>query len=1390
MSRTRILLLMLVTSLLLISPVVTAQTVLTLPNSGMEGGFSAGVANGWTSYWISNGVSGAPSFFDSNTVVQANAHSQGINLLAIGIAASSSTKSYAGVYQQVSATAGRVYTLSAWHYIAATVSATNSCGVSVGIDPTGGTDPLNPKIAWSPVMWNGVSPSNVQTWKQAVVSAQAESSTITVFLNVTMIPYRFATIRPSNVYFDHLYLMEFDATPKDNAVANTGFESTFVKPDASLTDSYPQGWLPFGSAYGMNTDGIHISQQTSGSPAEGARCLEIRYGTGKTGDTGWGVCQVVRINPASTYDIYVQTKGSGYGQSRDICIDPTGALLPGPNSVCQSDGSADGIWRWTRVGPVTPVSDKISVFLRVSHTIDGNWTSWFDGIEFLQQGNETNAPAGVSNLTAANPTATTVTLSWTCTGDDGNLGRATTQIIKRSTQSITEANWDSAVTVPGVPAPEFHGTSQSMTVSGLVPNTRYYFAMKTVDECGNASPISNVATAQTLADTAPPSTITNLSVGTRLSDCIQITWTAPTHIASGTGASEPATTYDIRYSTQPITSGNWNSATPVTIQVPPVPAAPGTSQTLWVRKLSPGVTYYFAIKSSDLVGNWSSLSNCVGGTTTAQGTAPYWAWAVKERLKSWYTNTMTECLAADLDTTDSDPFAWYFDSLDKDCEAQPGIAGLLQIVRDPWLLGFLGRLSDHVWKLTYANTSIDRNIYRSSGQKVPTWNESHHLGELTWNGVGLTAVDYDNPKWLSRLVEYCRHLTYWTGYTGTPADGGPHLHFRSMWFRGDEWDRSFERGEQTLVDTPEDRRLTRAPFYATWRDPNARMPNGQLISDWLYELDSATAEDAVNTDLGKPYGVLPGEIRYDTHQIGGYSGQWWRMAASLGGTIGTSGEWWWDWRVGWVPQRDAYYELIDQYKLTGESKFIVPVRETIRHFSIDSAINDIPPQYMHEDVFGPYIAPWPDYNDPWGGYQYFVNFLYRQATGDTQFDAAWLAHASRIWQIMPRPGAPRYQRMWRSTLTWDTSVNASSWTATNPFFMAWVITKDKEWLCRALDEANSLSDPWMEAVYVGTPSLSINRLPDQPLTWNNTTSFTDFAALVLEWDDTHIKWLTYNFAASPKTIPIWLWSLKPGNYILRHGRDGNLDDHMDSVSETIPFTYSTRRTEITITLPPNQMEVWEIIPVQKTIPEAKSLPDDTPLYLHGCIVTAKFDGCFYVEKPDRSGGIKVECLSPVNLGDAVAVSGVTGTTSGERCLRAITAKVMSAGNIVPEPLLVTGKGMGGGSFGLQQGVWDANNGAAAGLNNIGLLVTVFGVVTHRDDSAFYLDDGSGLNDGSGHPGVRVATTGLAGGGSIVPPALGSYAKVTGISSCTVANGKIIRLLRPRFQADVSSTTIL
>lgn len=123
------------------------------------------------------------------------------------------------------------------------------------------------------------------------------------------------------------------------------------------------------------------------------------------------------------------------------------------------------------------------------------------------------------------------------------------------------------------------------------------------------------ATYTVTADLTAPNAISDLSTSNITASAVTLNWSAPTD----TGPSGRASSYDVRYSTSPITSSNWSSATPVINSI--VPKAAGGSESFVVGSLSSGITYYFAVKSSDAIGNVSNLSNVVSAATTVPCTS-------------------------------------------------------------------------------------------------------------------------------------------------------------------------------------------------------------------------------------------------------------------------------------------------------------------------------------------------------------------------------------------------------------------------------------------------------------------------------------------------------------------------------------------------------------------------------------------------------------------------------------------------------------------------------------------------------------------------------------------------------------------------------------------------
>ena len=141
-----------------------------------------------------------------------------------------------------------------------------------------------------------------------------------------------------------------------------------------------------------------------------------------------------------------------------------------------------------------------------------------------------------------------------------------------------------------VPAPKAPGSTETFSVKGLQASTTYYFAIKAIDKGLNNSPLSNGPVSATTLDVER---ITTLAAGTTGSARVPLTWTA-----IDDGSTGVMTSYDLRYSTSPITDdATFDAATQVTGM--PAPKMVGSAESFTVMYLNPSTTYYFAIKAVD-----------------------------------------------------------------------------------------------------------------------------------------------------------------------------------------------------------------------------------------------------------------------------------------------------------------------------------------------------------------------------------------------------------------------------------------------------------------------------------------------------------------------------------------------------------------------------------------------------------------------------------------------------------------------------------------------------------------------------------------------------------------------------------------------------------------------
>jgi hypothetical protein len=221
-------------------------------------------------------------------------------------------------------------------------------------------------------------------------------------------------------------------------------------------------------------------------------------------------------------------------------------------------------------------------------------------------------PATITDLVAMDATDTSIILTFTAPGNDGNLGRASGYITKYSTIGpITEANWDQATTFYWSPIPQPAGSIEMFTVYGLDKGTVYWFAVEAYDDVPWYGGVSNSPSGVT-TDRLPPASIRDLTVTNVTSSSVTLAWTA----VGDDGFVGRATGYIIKYSTSgPISFWSWNGAT--TYNQSWIPQDSGSIEIYSVTGLQSNTTYWFAISAYDRAMNCGLTSNSPSARTLA-----------------------------------------------------------------------------------------------------------------------------------------------------------------------------------------------------------------------------------------------------------------------------------------------------------------------------------------------------------------------------------------------------------------------------------------------------------------------------------------------------------------------------------------------------------------------------------------------------------------------------------------------------------------------------------------------------------------------------------------------------------------------------------------------------
>ncbi|HZG75124.1 MAG TPA: fibronectin type III domain-containing protein [Paenibacillus sp.] len=425
------------------------------------------------------------------------------------------------------------------------------------------------------------------------------------------------TLYGLNVNTTYYFAMKVvDDAGNVSALSNIASQKTVAGVNVALNKTVTVSTTDlFGGAPSVITDGISTNSSAYAGirTTSGPQYYQVDLGAAYSLNqlrlvNDWGASGIARTNK----DVIVQLSNSATFASGVTTVynnDADNSVGLGTGTDPEYQESAAGL----TIPLATPVNARYARVWGSGHVrVDNTSHNVMTPIEFEAYADpgDNTPPAAVTDLTNAAMTFDSIDLTWTAPGDNGTSGQAKQYLLRYAPFAITESTWNSATPVSGVPLPKAAGGLEQVTVGGLTTNATYHFALKTVDTANNVSALSNVVTATiNNTDLAAPGTISDLAATRTGPKSVRLGWTAP----GDDGATGQAKSYEVRYSTSPITAANWGSATEAIDELLQLPA--GTAMKYQANELQPNTTYYFAVRTTDDVNNVSDVSNVAVATT-------------------------------------------------------------------------------------------------------------------------------------------------------------------------------------------------------------------------------------------------------------------------------------------------------------------------------------------------------------------------------------------------------------------------------------------------------------------------------------------------------------------------------------------------------------------------------------------------------------------------------------------------------------------------------------------------------------------------------------------------------------------------------------------------------
>ena len=312
-----------------------------------------------------------------------------------------------------------------------------------------------------------------------------------------------------------------------------------VAGSAGKTENYA-GISDSGTGNGTGHPAMFISWERLGSmviDVDGHR-MDVKFlrETGEVADA-FSITRGPRTNRAPAVSISSPANGAVFDRGTSVRIDVTATdadqgisevvLYANASRIATLPGSAGNAYTFTWT---PPADGNYRIEARAVDLLGNSTVSAPADVVVSVPVPDTTPPGAIADLSAT-PGMTDVALSWRAPGDDGadSSAAASYDIRYSAVDPATDSSsdkatwWASAMQVSDEPLPLPAGSAQTHAITGLNAETTYYIAIKSTDDAGNTSVLSNIASATTLAQ--PPAAPSGLVASNAVGGGVNLAWT-------------------------------------------------------------------------------------------------------------------------------------------------------------------------------------------------------------------------------------------------------------------------------------------------------------------------------------------------------------------------------------------------------------------------------------------------------------------------------------------------------------------------------------------------------------------------------------------------------------------------------------------------------------------------------------------------------------------------------------------------------------------------------------------------------------------------------------------------------------------------------------------------